>query len=231
MTAGRLTSIASVLAVGVLGAGFAAWSGLTGPQVAGVQLRSAAQNSAASSFVAIVDATESVTGTDEVITTQDTTVREAPDRATQIRSGEVTGIDNDYSFRLTLTQVGNSCWTTERPPGEHPLECQMSRIRPMPPPLADTETGVTVEAGTYSLSPAASESIITSQISGPVGMSSIQYRISGSYLSWERVSFNVSVSGADLEILETLRFSHYGDVPPIATPPGRPTATAPPSES
>ena len=101
----------------------------------------------------------------------------------------------------------------------------------MPPPVADTTSGVTEDAGTFSLSPAASERIISSEISDPVGMCSIQYRISGSYLSWERVSFNVSAPGADLQILETIRFSHYGDVPAIATPLGPPTATAPPSGS
>ncbi len=226
MTAGRYLSIGSVVAVGVLGAAFAAWSGLTGPTIAGVQLTAASENTAASSFMATVDATESVIGTDEVITVLDMNVREVPDRATVVREGEVTGVAQDRSYRLTLTQVGDSCWTTVEPPGTKPLECEMSRVHVMSLPAADTTSGVTVEDGTYSLDPVACRRFISAEVSDSIGMCSVGFRISGSYISWERISFYEAISGANIQVVETIRFSHYGDVPEITTPAGPPTATA-----
>ena len=223
---GRYLSVGSVVAVGVLGAGFAAWSGLTGPVVAGVQLAAASENTAASSFMATVEATESVIGTDEVITVVDMNVRQVPDRATVVRNGEVTGVAQDRSYRLTLTQVRDSCWTTVEPPGMEPLECGMSRVHVMDLPGADTTSGVTVEDGTYSLSPVACRRFITADVSDPIGMCSVQFRISGSYISWERISFYEAISGANIQVVETIRFSNYGDVPAITTPAGPPTATA-----
>jgi hypothetical protein len=228
MIGGRYLSIASVAAMSVLGAGFAAWSGLTGPEVAGVQLEAASANTAATSFVEKTDSTESVIGTVEVVTTEDTNISDPPDRIRLVRTGRVTGVDQDYSYRLTLTQVRNACWTTvEGPARLAPIQCEALRVRAEPLTNVATGSDVTYRDGIYSLSSVSCERLIDPLVGAPVGMCSFEAEISGSFLSWQRLSFITSVKGASVIVVQSTRLSHFGDVPPIATPTGPPTATVP----
>jgi hypothetical protein len=79
MIGGRYLSIASVVAVTALGAGFCVWSGLTGPQIAGVQVEAASVNTGATSFVTDIEATQSVVESPEVIRSLTVTVWQPPD--------------------------------------------------------------------------------------------------------------------------------------------------------
>jgi hypothetical protein len=225
MIGGRYLSIASVLSVAALGAGFGAWSGLTGPQVAGAQLEAASVNTAGTSFVAVVDVTQSVVGTIEVIRSHDVNVWQPPGRASQIETVAVTGADHDVSYSRTITRVGDSCWTTvEGPASLKPLLCTKVNVRPMT--SAETASGVTDVDGTYALDAAASQKFVSAGTSGTVGMCAVEARLSGSFITWQQISFTVALTSATVEVLETARFSHVGHAPPIATPSGPPTATA-----
>jgi hypothetical protein len=230
MIAGRYLSIGSLAVMSVLGAGFAAWSGFTGPEVAGAQLEAASANTAATSFVEITDSTESVIGTVEVITTEDMNTSDPPDRIRLIRTGRVTGVDQDYSYRLTLTQIGNACWTTVEGPARLPaIQCEALRVRAEPLMHALTGSDVTDRDGIYSLSSASCERFISPLVGAPVGMCSFEATIGGSFLSWQRLSFITSVRGESVIVVQNTRLSHFGDVSPITTPPGPPTATVKPA--
>jgi hypothetical protein len=228
MVAGRLLSITTVLVLGVLGAGFAAWSGLTNPQVAGEQLQVAELNTAAASnFTITIDEVEDVVGTSEVATIHEVVHYQAPDRQSVVENTQVAGIPDAYSYKRTRTQIGDSCWTTvSGPQGLEPLACQASELSPHPLTTAETRSSVTYSNGVYSLSAAAARKFLSRSISGPIGMATFEARLAGLYLGWQRVSFNVAQANATFQIVQISQLSDVGTTPSIATPPGPPTATA-----
>jgi hypothetical protein len=59
-----------------------------------------------------------------------------------------------------------------------------------------------------------------------VGMATVELRISGDSISWERLSFDAGLSGASVLIEEVITFSDVGRAPAVVAPAGPPTATA-----
>ena len=231
MIAGRRMSLASVAILAALGTGFASWSGFTSPEIAGVQLQIASENlAAASSFTSIIDETESVFGSSEVIIIHEMVHHRAPDRLSVVDTVHYTGAGvTHYSFTRTLTQIGDSCWTTiagpTRPGNLKPLGCSASTLRHVSLSSAETQS-VTEHNGTYYLSSTVAEKYLSQYVPYPIGMVKIEARIEGEYISWQRISFELAASNATIDVVETTKFSDYGTTPPIPTPPGPMTANA-----
>jgi hypothetical protein len=225
---GRHLSVASVAVLGCLGAGFGAWSGFTNPPIAGVQLQIASQNLAAiSSFTATVDETESVVGTGEVVTIREVVHHQAPDREFVMETTHVAGVEIPYSYSRTLTQIGGSCWTTvSGPRNVTPLTCSASNVRVKPLSNPQTQSSVTYNNGTYSISPNVAQKYLKASTPYPIGMVTFEARIDGEYVSWEHISFVLAVSGATIDVVQTTQFGEFGSAPPVTAPEGAPTAIA-----
>jgi hypothetical protein len=228
MIAGRLLSLSTVALVGVLGIVFAAWSGFTNPDVAGQQLEAAAQNSAAApNFTDTINESESLTGSNEAILVHEVVHYEAPDRQEAVETTRIAGIPNPYSYTRTLTQIGNSCWTTVSGPAElEPLACRTANSHPLRFDLADAWSDVTDNDGTYSLGAAATHQFLSHILSTPFGMASFEARISGSYMNWQRIAFVTSTQDGTFQIVETAELSDIGSSPSVIRPSGPATATA-----
>jgi hypothetical protein len=227
MTSGRNLSIASLAALTSLGVGFGAWSGLTGPNVAGVQLEIAGRNlAAASSLSEVIDITESVIGTPEVVTIHETVIRNAPDRIKLAEHVHVSGAGPDYSYTRTLTQIGGSCWTTVSSSQMiQQLPCEASTVRIRTLTAAETDSGVTDSGGVYSLSQKVATEYLRRSVSSPIGMVTIQVRITGEYVTWEHVAFYETVSGGTVIVDQTTQIANIDHAPRILEPAGPPTAT------
>lgn len=228
MISGRNTSVASLALLACLGVGFGAWSGLTGPNVAGMQLQVAGDNvAAASSLSEASDITESVIGTPEVVTLHETRVRNAPDRVAFVETVHISGAGPAYSYTRTLTQIGDSCWTTIASARKvEPLPCEASTLRIRPLTAAETASGVTSSDGTYSLSQHVAVEYLETSVSFPIGMVTFQFRITGDYVTWEHVGFDEALDGATVIVDQTTRFADFDRAPRILEPAGPPTATA-----
>jgi hypothetical protein len=229
MISGRQMSLASVVVMASLGAGFGAWSGFTNPQIAGVQLQIASENLAAvSSFTATVDETESVVGTAEVLTVREFIHHQGPDREFVMETTHVAGTQVPYAYTRTLTQIGDSCWTSVSgaPPGVKPLGCSASTVRVKPLSEPEIQSAVTYNSGTYSVSPTVAQKVLKASIGDSIGMVTFEVRIEGDYVSWEHVSFDLAISGATIDVVQTTQFGDFGSGPSVTTPIGAPTAKA-----
>jgi hypothetical protein len=226
MMGARSLSVLSVAFLTLLSAGSAAWSGFTNPNVAAVQLQIARENlAAASSFTAVVDVTESVFGTSEVGTVHQVVHYQAPDREFIFETGhEDLGV-RSLSYTRTLTQIGDSCWTTVSTSAVGPFACQTSTVQVLPFSAAELSS-VTDNDGLYALSGSAAELLLKQLDPGPTGMAAFEARIAGEYISRTRVSFVFSQSNAAIGVVQTTQFSDFGSSPPIVVPPGPPTAIA-----
>jgi hypothetical protein len=91
-------------------------------------------------------------------------------------------------------------------------------------PLTSRETasGVPMSTGP-TLSTQRRARHISAGTSDIVGMCQVEDRISGSFITWQRISFTVAGPNADIEVVEIRRLSQFGHAPPIATPGGPPT--------
>jgi hypothetical protein len=228
MAAGKLESILSLVVLTALAVGFGAWSGLTGPELTSVDLQVASADLAsASGFLATQNITESVVGSDEVVTVQESVDWQAPDRVALTQTTRVTDESGDYTYVRTLTQIGDSCWSVvvRGPADLKPLACttQSNRLKI----LTAAETAGAIENdGVYLLSPGGGDAYLSSRKLEAFGMVSIEMRISGDYLSWQRFAFDESVSGANVEVVEVVGFKDVGNAPPVARPSGDPTEMA-----
>jgi hypothetical protein len=231
MVPGRSLSIGSLALLTALAASFGAWSATSGPVVAEVQLRVAAENlAAATSYVEVADQTESVIGTAEQEQLHEVVDYQAPNRDSVTLTARVNTSAGQTVSTQTLTQVGPSCWTHSTGASGASLGCSLQGRQRSLVTLKDFEnsSGVTDHAGTYVLSPQESARVISagSSSSITVGMATVELRISGDSISWERLSFDAGLSGASVLIEEVITFSDVGRAPAVVAPAGPPTATA-----
>jgi hypothetical protein len=231
MIAGRNLSLGSVAVLACLSASFGAWSAVTGPAVAEVQLSDAAQNlSAATSFVEVADETEAVIGTADQEQVRLVADSEGADRLSVNETVRVTTAARDTYFVRTLTQVGSSCWAHST--GGRPLlpcgDAAQQRFHEALRKL-QLSSGVTDSGGTYFLNPQDSTAEIQTLSSGQlsIGMPSVEVRIAGDTISWERVSFLAGVTGGSVLIDDVITFTDVDHGPAVVAPPGPPTATIP----
>ena len=224
MTGGRALSFGAVTLLGVLAAAFGLWSGLTGPRVADVQVQQAAANLvASSSFVAVIDQTESVIGTAQQSRIHEVIDYVAPDRQMVTR----TISEGRTSGNGTLTQIGASCWFHNL--GSFPSsECDAAGIQLLLGQMRSFEksSDVSESGGTYMLDAHESASWISEAgVDGAVGMPTVEARIDGEILSWVNVSFDLGMSGASILVNETVRFGDIDHGPPVGAPEGPPSET------
>lgn len=215
-----------------LSASFGAWSAASGPAVAQVQLSDAAQNlAAATSFVEVADQTEAVIGTADQERIHEVVDYQDPDRqSVRLTMHLTTSVRDTYSVR-TLTQIGSSCWTHSTGTLGSPFPCSGQARQRFLDALEKLESssGVTDNEGTYFLSPQDSWTEIQALSSGQfsIGMASVEVRISGDTVSWERLSFDAGVTGGSILIDDVISFKDVDHGPAVVAPAGPPTATAP----
>ncbi len=231
MIAGRTLSLGSVAVLACLSASFGAWSAVTGPAVAEVQLSDAAKNlAAATSFIEVASETEAVIGTADQEQIRQVVDYEGPDRLSVTQTIRLTTAVRDTSFVRTLTQIGSSCWAHSTG-GQPLLPCGDAAQHRFNEALQRLElsSGVTEDGGTYVLSPrySAAEIQILSQGQLSIGMPSVEVRISGDTISWERLSFDAGVTGGSILIDDAITFTDVDHGPAVVEPAGPPTATIP----
>lgn len=231
MIAGRNLSLASVAALAALSASFGAWSAASGPAVAEVQLSDAAQNlAAATSFVEVADQTEGVIGTAVQEQIHEVVDYQAPDRQSVTMTIRLTTAVRRASAVRTLTKIGSSCWAHSTGSLGSPLPCSGQARQHFLEALLklQSSSGVTEIGGTYFLSPQASTNELEALSAGQfnIGMASVEVRISGDTISWERLSFDAGVTGGSILIGDVISFTDVDHGPPVAQPAGSPTATA-----
>ncbi|MGO9344515.1 MAG: hypothetical protein ACLP6E_18665 [Acidimicrobiales bacterium] len=231
MIAGRNLSLGSVAALAALSASFGAWSATSGPAVAEVQLSDAAQNlAAATSFVEVADLTEGVIGTADQEQIHEVVDYEAPNRVSVTQTVRVTTAVRHTSSDRTLIQIGSSCWTHLSGSPGSPLACSgKTRQRFLDVLLRlESSSGVTDVSGTYFLSRQDSTTEIQTLAAGQfsIGMPSVEVRMSGDTISWERLSFDAGVTGGSILIDDVINFMDIDHGPAVLQPAGAPTATA-----
>ncbi len=224
MVGGRALSLGSVAVLAALSIGFGAWSAATNPNVAAEQLHQAAANLfAASSFVTVVDTSESVVGTSEVIQITRTIDYEAPNRQHERATVAVAGRVSVQTF----TQVGSSCWSYVTGRVAEPLACLRNAFASSP--LFATASDVTDQGGTYLLSRQDADTLITTAVSGQqlsIGMAMVAVRISGAFISWQHATFNAGTAGANIMVNQVIRYIDVDAGPDVVVPSGPPNETA-----
>jgi hypothetical protein len=221
---------------GVLGlltaltAGFAAWSGVSGPANADVQVHAAAANVlAAPSLVIAVTSKVSILAGDsaESSTLNETIDYQSPDRLYVSASASNLGAGSSASSGTAHeTQIGASCWESGFAAGS---SCSAGDIHSFFSVVRDLEKakGVRYDNGTYFLSGSASEALITDGLSGgpaPSGVYSVELRVQGDVISWEQLSVAKTAATVPSELI-VLRFEDVGHGPAVKRPPGPPDKT------
>jgi hypothetical protein len=242
---GRLVALETLVAITGLAVGFGVWSALTGPDVAVVQLRDAAENtagapSAEATVYATIDSSSSGTTAlpNESIVIKGTTIYQAPDRQSVNEFITASTGSGTRQGGTQYTQIGSFCWYTTTCQSESAL-----RSAGVLNQLGHT-SGVSYQNGTYLVSPAASIHFVSAEFPGVfaglgvpiIENAVVKVRISGSYVSSVQISFDAIASAGGphpsrfasgtVKITEVARYIDIGNAPAVVRPAGPPTSVA-----